>query len=753
MATDGVASKDQVAQDNWDSYVKDRDAGHSDYVEEAEKYDRFYVGGGGQWEEDVRQKLEAEGRPVLEINMILSTVNAMLGEHSTQRGEIIYKPRVDASEETAAALTQVAMYVQDDNRYEFVEHQLVADGLIQDRGYLDVRVNFDNNLLGEIEITVKDPTQIVLDADAKDYDPKTWNRVTETRWLTLDEVEIQYGKEARKEVESRSYGGAATYGADSVKYEGRGTTFGTTGAPVDDTSPSSGAVKYARLIERQWYKLGWQNFFVDNATGDQRAVDDELDKTRMEALAQALNLSIVRRLTRRVRWTVSIDNYVVSDDWSPYRTFTIIPFFPYFRRGRPFGVVRNLVSPQEQLNKIESQSLHVVNTTANSGWVVESGSLQNMTTEELESRGAETGLVLVFRSGKLPPQKIPPNQIPSGLDNAAMKSALHIKTISGVNDSMLGTDKAEVSGVAMDRKLSRGSTQLQVPFTHLGLTRQLLGEKLLELIREFYTEERIFRVIDYKDPQQREVPVAINQPQPDGSILNDVTVGTYRVVVSVAPPRDNFMETQFAEALQMREVGVYIPDDVVISNSHLARKNDVAQRVREMQGMGDPTPEQMQMQQMQQEIMVRMAMAELSQLEAKSSNLQSQAMLNQAKAGQVASDTEVGMQELQADMMLEIQKLKQKWAEKLLDLESKMQLANVHTDAKMQQVMYQNTGQRFMEELSRKHEDRQSAFDAMVKMALEREKGTQKARSDAMALMKEANKATNTAKNPKKTSK
>ena len=51
---------------------------------------------------------------------------------------------------------------------------------------------------------------------------------------------------------------------------------------------------------------------------------------------------------------------------------------------------------QEQLNKISSQELHIVNTTANSGWIVESGSLSGMTADDLEEHGAETGLVLEY---------------------------------------------------------------------------------------------------------------------------------------------------------------------------------------------------------------------------------------------------------------------------------------------------------------------------------------------------------------------
>lgn len=750
MAKDG-SLKNPVAQANWDAYVRARDAGHKDYVALAEKCDKFYRGGGEQWDEADRQKLESEGRPALEINLVLSTVNAMLGEHSSQRGEIIYKPRVDASEDTAAALTQWAMLVQDENAYEHKEHTIFADGLIQDRGYFDVRMNWDKNVLGEIEIGTDEPTQVLLDPEAQEYDPKTWNEVTVTRWMSLDHIETQYGKEHRKEVEARVLGGVSAFGVDSLKFDAQPQTFGDLDTATGDTGTlAKGQVKMARVLERQWYKLGWQSFFIDNVSGDQRAIEDDMDPERAQFIAEQLGLSIARRLTRRVRWTVTVDDYVIHDDWSPYRTFTIIPFFPYFRRGRPFGVVRNLLSPQEQLNKIESQKLHVINTTANSGWIVEAGSLQNMTTEELEARGAETGLVLVFRSGKTPPAKIPPNQIPTGLDKAAADSAMHIKVISGVSDAMLGSESPEVSGVAMDVKLRRGMTQLQVPFTNLAYTRKLLGEKLLELLQDFYTEERVAYVVDLKDPQQRDVAVPINQPQEDGSILNDVTVGTFRVVVSTAPPRDNFMETQFAEALSMREVGVMIPDDVIIENSHLARKNEIADRVRQMQGMGDPTPEQIQMQQMQMELMMRMAMAELGELEAKTANLQSQAILNQAKAGQVASDTEASMQELQATMMLEVQKLKQKWAEKLLDLQSKLELAGVHTNAKMQQVMYQQTGQRFQEELQRKHEDRQSAFDAMVKLSLEQEKSAAKARTDAMNLVKTKVQAKKAAQKPAK---
>ena len=65
---------------------------------------------------------------------------------------------------------------------------------------------------------------------------------------------------------------------------------------------------------------------------------------------------------------------------------------------------------------LASGASRVVATTANSGWISEENSLANMDDDELEARGAETGLSIVYKRGSNPPQKIQPNQVPSGVD-------------------------------------------------------------------------------------------------------------------------------------------------------------------------------------------------------------------------------------------------------------------------------------------------------------------------------------------------
>ena len=85
------AKEEEITRTQWARYERARDNGHLDYVEMALKCDEYYRG--DQWDLDDQSALEAEGRPALTINTILPTVNTILGEQSTRRADIQFKPR------------------------------------------------------------------------------------------------------------------------------------------------------------------------------------------------------------------------------------------------------------------------------------------------------------------------------------------------------------------------------------------------------------------------------------------------------------------------------------------------------------------------------------------------------------------------------------------------------------------------------------------------------------------------------------
>ena len=647
-----------IAMNQYERYERARDNGHLDYIETAKKCDAFYRG--NQWDPADVATLDDEGRPALTINTILPTVNTVLGEQSTRRADVNFKPKGNGTQEVADVLNKLYMHIADTNKLEWKESQVFADGLIQDRGYFDVRIDFTDHIQGEVRITTKDPLDILIDPDAKEYDPKSWNEIFETKWMSLDEIEEQYGQDKADQLRvAAEYGN--TMGTDSVEYEE--TRYGDTYTGVEYNQSSTAnpeenrQVRAIRVIERQYYQLKECMYYVDVVTGDMRPVPTTWSKRKKQKFADDYGLEILTRLDRKVRWTVTADSVVLHDDWSPYACFTIVPYFPYWRRGRPFGMVRNLISPQEQLNKISSQELHIVNTTANSGWIVETGSLQGMTADDLEEHGAETGLVLEYNRGSSPPAKIPPNQIPTGLDRLGQKAAANIKTISGISDAMLGTDSPEVSGVAIQAKQNRGVLMIQVPLDNLQKTRQYLAEHVLRIVQQYYTEERLIQITDESDPMKPEMPIVVNQVTPEGDIINDLTLGEYKVVVGTMPARDNYDEVQFAEAIALRQAGVPVPDDLIVDYSHLAKKGEIAKRIRIMQGMEPPSEEQAQIQAFQAQAEIQKVQLEIAKMEAEVQNLQSLSELNMAKAQESAADPQLKVAELQAKMQMKQQEL------------------------------------------------------------------------------------------------
>ncbi len=646
----GSDSESKIADCNYDRYVRARDHGHQDFLHMRKKATAYYVG--DQWEKEIRQRLESEGRPALTINKVLSTINVLLGEQLARRASFQAKVRRDSSEELAAVVSKTLMQVAETNDFEDVESEVFRDGLIGGRGFFDVRVNFTENVNGEIEINHQNPEEVLLSPDDNSYDPRKWREVFTTCWNSLDEIETLYGRRAvtqiKELVSSRRY-----YNDDSILFEGEAPTFGGEHSvhEYDDLDPTEHRdIKAVRVISRQWRKMRMCHFLVDKRTGDMRQIPEGWDEARIREVMDTYDFERRTEVKSAIRWTTTADHVVLKDEWSPYRTFTIIPYFCYWVPGRPFGAVENLMSPQDQLNKTMSQELHIVNSTANSGWIYEDGSIMNHSDDEMAAQGSKTGLIVTYRKGAQPPQKIQPNSIPQGLDRVVMTTANNIKEISGVSDSLLGQDKAEVSGVAINEKKVQGQVQIQVPLDHLARTRKLVGHKLLELIQDFYTDERVLYITNQADIGEPREEMVVNTITPEGVVVNDLRVGTYDIVITSQPARDAFRDSQFAELLEMRSAGVTVPSYRVVQNSHLANRNEIADEVRALEGMAQPSPEEQQMQQMQLQMAMQQMQLELQKMSAEVQKLASEAELNRVKAEDLARSDNIELTQMQMDM-------------------------------------------------------------------------------------------------------
>jgi ElaB/YqjD/DUF883 family membrane-anchored ribosome-binding protein len=300
-----------------------------------------------------------------------------------------------------------------------------------------------------------------------------------------------------------------------------------------------------------------------------------------------------------------------------------------------------------------------------------------VTPDELKTHGSKTGVVIEVNPGRQSPEKIKPNTIPTGIERFGIKAQNYIKEISGVVDSLRGDVSPEVSGVALEESRQSGLIQVNVPMDSFAKSRHLNARKMLELIQDFYTEERMFSLTHDLEPGQPMEEMVINQDMGDGTVQNDVTLGDHDIVITTMPARDSFNDSQFAEAINLRRAGVMIPDHHVIMNSHLSKKHQIAEEVKQLSGMGEKSETEVATEQRMQELQIATLEAELNKLTAQAEELRSQAELNAAKAGDLSQgyDKEINKLEQRMQQAREEIQLRERLAE--LSAVNKLDLASM----------------------------------------------------------------------------
>lgn len=600
--------------------------GHEEYCKEAEKSENYVFG--VQWSPDDLEKMDSQRKPTLTINKTLAAVAAIYGEWASMDSEITLQPTHDSSAENVAVLARVIKFALNRCKYNDLKNEQALSAIIAGRGFVRLTLDDRTDPSGEVAITQMDSNFVVLSPDAKQYDPDTWPEVFYYDWMDADEIELQYGAEAAAAAEQS----VSSYQEDEWRWK---HTMGEGGQAVAAWDATDDTREY-RIVTREYWRLRDVWMFTDPTSTEFRTVPvSEMRKSVAVKHAKANQLQLTKIKQRCIYTVVWAGDEILMEGWSPYRHFTVYPMFCYFHQGKVMGAVRNLLSIQDQLNKAESQELHAVNSLTNGGWKVEENSLVNMTEDELQQRGSETGLVLVTRKGYDKPEKIQPNSIPTGLSAIGQKAAIHMQEVSGVNSAMTGQLPPSAAGKLAEAKRIAGSTLLQWPIGNMLRAEGFLVRGVLDIIQEYFTEERIFRIVDGAEEGAEpgttggEV-VRVNVETEDGSILNNLSVGRFEVQMVRKPKQDAVDDYEFLELLQMREAGAEIPEWMLLQKSHISNKKELVAAARRKAGL-DLSEEEQALQQLTQQMAIEDAKISLEMKRQEALKMQAETAKIQAQ--------------------------------------------------------------------------------------------------------------------------
>lgn len=565
-----------------------------------------------QWTEQELAQLASEGRPALTFNKISRLMRLLQGIQRQTRYDARFKPEGDSAaySATADAISKLSKGVDRANKMRWKEAEVFRDGIVGARGYFDYRMDFSDNLLGNIKCSVLDPATVFPDPHAWSYDPKEkdggWGYVMISYWLSINDLAMMMSPRVLKKMRSEGLlsfqsmpiGGDEYYDEDDAperffgmyeQFQGRNWSpdFEYGGMMWNSDDYFDKARRCVRVLEQQHQVVTKSNFFVDIETGDMSRIPENVDRNRIAFILEWANqhgnpLQVVSRQDKRARWTLTAGNMLLWDDWSPYRTFTVVPYFAEFRRGVTRGAVEDLIDAQDEVNKRRSAEIHITMTTANSGWLIPKNSLDEDQKDLLEQEGSRPGINIYYK-GAQKPERIQPSASPQALEKLEQKANADLLEISGINDSALGQVDRVQSGRAIEARQRQTILGQEHAFDNLSLTRHLCAEKKLELIQDFYTEQRTIRILG-EGPEEPDEVITINQKaEAIGTILNDVTMGKYNVVIDDVPASASFREAQFQETIEMAKVGVPVPPDVMIDASSLPKKEQIKQRILQQQ--------------------------------------------------------------------------------------------------------------------------------------------------------------------------
>lgn len=612
-----MATEYDTARYQYDNYRFCYDNGHADWVAKASKCFKFWSG--DQWEPADRNRNTAAGRPSLTLNVVESMVRAMKGIHRALRHDVRFSPVSNANIQTARAQDAVWMHIQQQNDLDFLETDIYEKGIIMGRAYYEVRVSYDESIQGQVKIRQLRSQDVILDPSVDSYDTDDWPQVYTRRWVSYNDLLAMFGKQKADAIGFASMPSWLDYEDSFMAQQMGRMPYYNTGSQGDPAT-----VRAHMLLSRQYSLFKAKEVFIDLQTGDFSEIPESWDRNRIARVLETTpGLSTMKRNVKTIRWDVTCENTVLHSEDSPYKRFTIIPFFPSFVDGVTMGGVEQLIDPQMMYNKITSQELHIINTTANSGYKLKTGALKNMTIQELEASGSKPGFVVELDNIENL-EKFTPNSTPQGHDRLSFKADQIMRSLAGVSNQARGFAREDVASDAIESNQAAQDINFAGWMTNLHRSKRMLARAVLDCVQGHYTDTRVIMINtgSMYAPQMDEI--TINQPTPEGQMLNDVTQGRYTTVLVPAPSRVALSEADFTLLMKLRtEVGMAIPDSLLIELSPASNK---AQIIQSMQGDSN------ERQRAAEEAAAKQAEVEQRKTLATAANQEAAAELNRSRA-------------------------------------------------------------------------------------------------------------------------
>lgn len=537
---------------------------------------------GKQWKSEDKHTLEEHGRPAITVNRIKPLLNVLSGYQRLNRYDIDFLPRTNDDMKQAQLRKGITKYILDRSHFNYEESDAFMEGALTGLGWFECGYRFDWQAQdGDAFVRRVNTLDMYVDPESRDKYFRDAKYIVRARWIDKEELCNLY-PEHKDEIEAQ-----AEYYLSEEESDGR-----------NDRLWWQAETKKIRVAE-MWYKKTVKKKAIILNTGEAVAeVTPEMVALQMVASVQQYTATEVRLMT-------FFDNVVLEDIESPYKhgDFPFVPFPVYYQGNDdvPAGVVRDLKDVQREINKRRSQELHILNTNANGGWMIEDGAMSREQEQEFSRKSTTPGAMIKVSPGAITGGRIKPIVSPGvnqSIVGATLEAENEMVSVSGINEALMGTDiEKGASGRAIELKQKQAITHIALLFDNLRFAKERIAKLLWGtsgapgIVPQYYNEEKTFRIVGENGKPEF---VTVNQ-QVQGynelgqlitTTLNDLTVGDYDIVIADTPSTATQRTAQFwslVDACGQLGIQGNMVLDILLDLSDVAQKDEIKDRLRKQE--------------------------------------------------------------------------------------------------------------------------------------------------------------------------
>jgi len=555
----------------------------------------------GQWKREEAEELMDRGQAPLVYNESAATIDWIIGTENRTRVDFKVYPRTDDDVIDADVKTKTLKYLNDVNMLQFHRSQAFADCVKVGLGWMEHGARSDPSqevIFGRRE----DWRNMWHDSYGKTLTDEDWRYVHRVRWVDLDIAHAMFHDRPEQIDEAGTATGLFALDEETEDFWYIGKRF--SGSQMDmgeltwrgylsETGMVDNRRERVKLIETR-YRMPTRCWYCKD--GDFKG--ERFDHKNNDMVSQYKDgaLGVYDMIEMRVWFSVRTEKGLLYNGPSPYKhnSFGFVPWWCY-RRGRdgmPYGVMRRIRDPQDDLNKRASKTLFLLSTNR---VVADHDAVEDH--DEAREEVARPDAYIIKKKGS--EFKIENNsEIAMGHLQLMDRDVMMIRSAGGANDDNIGKETNAESGEAIRARQLGGTIRTAPIFSNHRLSIQTEGALRLSLSEQFLTEDRVIRVTGGRADGKPEM-VRINQPtmDPDGTVryLNDITAAQADFVVDEQDFNQSVRQAMFESMLDLiGKVAAINPEyalrllRMALEFSDLPNKDEMAKEVKSMLGIVDP---------------------------------------------------------------------------------------------------------------------------------------------------------------------